>query len=350
MYSALYYPHTSVEDANLLKTSLLLWDSVTTIVPDAEFSPQYPTRELNDAWTLIGRQHPPSEAEKRSAHEIIQDFVDGPILNEFLYAPQSVLPGDVYEIYPQKLLSATFDLLNQRGLAGRPLPNSDVPASQLMGLHVMNILADCCAGDNMVRITDKESAYDLLSGLLAEKSTSVRSENTREAVVSVTLDVLDLRSIDVTLLIEFRRREALESAGWEYRDLRHRYVDRVEEQLKRLRTARGDAERTSIREEFRDSMESDVKALCGALGTNNFQTGLTYAGIASTALVGAYEAVAYFGGWGPPPSTVLNAVTATSAITGLLMLQSKFGQTRAEVLRKHPMSYLHHLRESRPQA
>jgi hypothetical protein len=344
MYSALYYPYTSVQDANLLKTSLLLWDSVTTIVPDPSFSPLYPTKALSDAWAIIGRGHPPSEAEKASAHEIIQDFVDGPILDEFLYSPGSVAPGEVYEIYPQKLLYATFDLLNKKGLAGRPLSNSDIPASQLMGLHVMNILADCCAGESMVRITDKESAYDLLAGLLAEKRNPVQSDDTREAVVSVTLDVLDLRSIDIETLVHFRQREVRESAGYEYRDLRHRYVDRVEDQVKKLRTAKGDAERSSIREEFREDMKSDVEALRGALGANSLQTGLSYAGIAAAALVGAYEAIAYFGGWGPPPSNALTPVTATSAITGLLMLQSKFGQTRAEVLRKHPMSYLHHLR------
>jgi len=344
MYSALYYPHTSVEDENLLKTSLLLWDSVTAIVPDPNFKPQYQNRVLNDAWALIGRGHPPSEQEKSSVHEIIEDFVDGPILDEFLYSPNSVLPEEIYEIYPQKLLRRTFDLLNKKGLAGRPLSNSDIPASQLMGLHVMNILADCCAGDGMVRITDKQSAYDLLSGLLAEKRSPVQSDDTREAVVSVTLDVMDLRTIDIKSLVDFRKREERESSGHEYRELRHRYVDRVENQLKKVKTARGDAERSSIREEFREEMKDDEAALCDALRINAFQTGLTYAGLATTALVGAYEAVAYFAGWGPPPANAMTTATATTAITGLLMLGSKFGQTRADVLRKHPMSYLYQLK------
>jgi hypothetical protein len=85
MYSALYYPYSSIEDENLLRTSLLLWDTVTTLVPDPGFRPEYPDEKRKKAWNLIGRVHTPSEDEKGKAHKVIEDFLDGPIRNEFLY-------------------------------------------------------------------------------------------------------------------------------------------------------------------------------------------------------------------------------------------------------------------------
>jgi hypothetical protein len=344
MHSALYYPHTTIEDPGLIKTSLLLWDTVTTIVPSSDFRPHYSAEALSEAWELVGRVHCPSENEKAEVHDIVKDFVDGPVLEEFLYTPNSLAFGEVYEIYPQKLLESTVQLLNQRGLLGSRLPNSDLPASQLMGLHLMNILADCCAGDEMARITDRQSAYDLLAGLLVEKHSALRTGETREAVISLTLDLLDLRSIELKKLIEFRKREEREATGWQYRELRHRYSDRIDEQLKKLRTAKGDVGRDAVREEFRSEMQDDVRSLKEALGANVFQSALTYTGLTSTVLVAAYEAVAHLVGWGGTPPTALTPVAATSAITGLLMLKSKFGKTRAEVLRKHPMAYLYCLK------
>jgi hypothetical protein len=197
-------------------------------------------------------------------------------------------------------------MLEERGLAGARLSNSDIPAAALTGLHLMNILADCCAGNSMARITDRQGAYDLLAGLLAEKTnqvetTQLQPDDSRQAVVKLTLDVLDLSSVCTETLIRLRELEVKETTGWKYRDLRHRYVDRIEDQLKKLRMATGDAERNAIREEFKESMKDDLQSLREALGTNVFQTGATYAGIVATALVGAYEAVKYLAGWGPPP-------------------------------------------------
>jgi hypothetical protein len=41
MRSALYYPHTSVDDEGIAKTALLLWDRLEFIVPWRGFLPDY---------------------------------------------------------------------------------------------------------------------------------------------------------------------------------------------------------------------------------------------------------------------------------------------------------------------
>ena len=42
MRSALYYPHTKIRSEELLKSSLLLWDKVSSIVPWQHFDEKYP--------------------------------------------------------------------------------------------------------------------------------------------------------------------------------------------------------------------------------------------------------------------------------------------------------------------
>jgi hypothetical protein len=342
LYSSLYYPHTSIQDPALLRNSLLLWDTVTTIVPWENFQPDYVTTAEKNAWALLGRPHLPTDEERGAVHDAVKEFVEGPIRTEFRYSPGNVAPSGTYEIYPEKLLGDTVALLRSRGLIGDTLPNADLPSTRWMGLHLMNILADCCAGEQMARITDEQAAYEALAGLLADKTVQPSPHNTREAVISVTLDVLDLQAPDLERLVEFRQREEKESRGRDYRDLRHRYCDRIQEQIESLRKSKSEAARKAIREKFRADMEEDARLLRGELRTNTVQTALSYTGIASTVLVLAYEAAAHFGCVAAAGGslTPASASTATTAFTGLLMLHSKFVQSRAELLRKHPMSYL----------
>jgi hypothetical protein len=75
MRSALYYPHTEVENAGLLKTALLLWDQLEFIVPYPEYEFSYQDRLVAEAVELVGVKHSPSDEEKKQAHEYIEDFV-----------------------------------------------------------------------------------------------------------------------------------------------------------------------------------------------------------------------------------------------------------------------------------
>jgi len=50
-------------------------------------------------------------------------------------------------------------LLRNKSLVGRPLANADYPSTAETGMSLMSILADCCAGDSLSRVTDYGTAY-----------------------------------------------------------------------------------------------------------------------------------------------------------------------------------------------
>src|SRR5216684_4524229 len=125
MLSAVYYPHTTLHadtlaSERLLKRSLLLWDQLEFIVPDRDFRPHYEDQLTARAMELIGRNHYPSDEEKKQAHEQIEELVTRPHLPEVFYSqgPES----DAYDIYPEKLLPETWDIIRRSRLAIRPGP------------------------------------------------------------------------------------------------------------------------------------------------------------------------------------------------------------------------------------
>ncbi len=60
--TALYYPHTVIRSRNLIKTSLLLWDSVECIVPKRGWKLETPFSEkaYNEATELIVHSRVPN--------------------------------------------------------------------------------------------------------------------------------------------------------------------------------------------------------------------------------------------------------------------------------------------------
>src|SRR5689334_12168360 len=116
MRSALYYPHTEVRSEALLKTSLMLWDRLHVIVPFDDYRPQYESAEARKSFELIGKCHCPSQTEKKQAHDLVEDFATRPLPAAFSYTSAQA-PHEIYEVYPQKLLPSTWDILQHAGLA-----------------------------------------------------------------------------------------------------------------------------------------------------------------------------------------------------------------------------------------
>src|SRR5664279_2396728 len=134
---------------------------------------------------------------------------------------------------------------------------------------MMSILADCCAGTTRARVTDQGAAYATISNLLqggSADNTQTLQMQSSEQFVSITLDVIDSGSIDLKRLIELRKRES-KSGGHAYRDLRHRYVDRMEAYVKALTTTKGTHEdAATLAEELSEDMKDDVASLREELG------------------------------------------------------------------------------------
>ena len=76
MTTALYYPHSRIENEALVKTSLVLFDRVEWIAPDDKYEPEYSNPRLSDAMSLVGQRHIPNQEEKELVH-MLSFEVDG---------------------------------------------------------------------------------------------------------------------------------------------------------------------------------------------------------------------------------------------------------------------------------
>jgi hypothetical protein len=284
--------------------------------------------------------HSPSDDEKKQAHELVEDFATRVLPEAFSYV-STQSPNETYEVYPQKLLPETWYILQQAGLAGAPLNNADYPTAGPTGLSLMSLLADCCAGDSLVRVTDRSAAYASLSGLLTESNpASIGVADVRESLLALTLRVADADHIPLAKWIQLREREAGAADGHNVRDLRHRFVEKIEAQATRIAAARSGVERAEIGRQIDEDMRDDYQALREALKLEAWQVLPT-----KEILVSILGGIAAAGGMALntviPMPDVVTSTGAAAAIGGLLASKSKYVNARRKVLRDHPISYLY---------
>jgi hypothetical protein len=350
MRSALYYPHTTIENEGLVKTALLMWDRLEFIVPWKQFKPEYDDPKIERAIELIGYAHCPDDEEKKETHARIKELVRRRLPPQFYTT--SRLPSrrrDVYEVYPQKLLPETWTLLDKAQLSGKLLPNSDYPLTQFGGLTVMAILADCCAGSTRCRITDRGDAYATLAGFLGNRSNElpVKKSDAHEQLVGVSLDIIDTPNVDLNSLIKFREREEKES-GTTLRELRHRYVASLETYVSKLtseKCRKSDAE--EIRRQFADDMKADLRNLRKELGFARKDALLSKEVLVTTvAALGTAASWAF----GVPVSLagVLTLGGGAATVGGLLATRNKYLSARHGVMQKHPMAYMYEVQKQTP--
>jgi hypothetical protein len=339
MRSAFYYPHTEVQSKDLLASSLLLWDEIRTIVPFDGYRPDYDDRESAEAWELIGKVHCPNEDEKKQAHELVEDFATRPLPRAFSY--KSVQdPNEIYEVYPQKLLPDTWRILNQAGLAGAPLGNADYPLAPPSGLTLMSLLADCCAGTLFSRITDREVAYAGIAGLLTDANPGIQPQQEHIHLVAAPIKVIDPQQISFKRLLELRKKEQASPSGQALRDLRHRYVDRLEAQARRLAGLTSETDKKECERQFGEDMSDDWRALkqelkleaLATFATKEFLTTLTTSALTlGAALLPAAQ----------PVMGVVGITGTIVTIGGIVGTTSKFERSRRKILQDHPMAYLY---------
>lgn len=342
MRAALYFPHMEIKSQILLKTSLLLWDRLEFIVPFPEYSPYYENKIVAKAIEIIGVAHCPSKSEKQEAHELIEDLATRTLPEVFYYRPQDA--GGSYEIYPQKFLESTWQMLNALELAGAPLPNADYPLTSTAGLSVMSILADCCAGDTRARITDRGLAYATITNLLVDSSKQNASAH-YERVVPLTLKLIDAASLPLDALVSFREREKKEPGGHTLTALRHAYLRRVEEHVEALQKLSRRSDWGELDRAFESDMASDLRRLEAELHSE--KKGLAYS---KEVIVSALAAAGTI--WGAVhglPFELPAAFTALGApvtIGGILSAQNKYAASRRSIMEKHPMAYLYQLQQA----
>lgn len=339
MRSALYYPHTEIRTEALWKSALLMWDEIHTIAPYEGFRPTYSNNRFAKAFELIGVLHRPSDEEKHCAHEVIKDFATRPLPQAFSY---KLTEADVYEMYPDKFFPETWALLKEAGLSGAALANHDYPTANPTGLSLMSILADSCAGNALVRVTDRGEAYATLSGLFLEDPWYVDpNKSAPEQLVPIALQSVNLSDISLDRLIELRRNEAAQKSGTEIRRLRHRLIDHLEKQGSVLRSAKTKGDVEQFKKEFAEDLKSDFDDLREALKLR-YVDALTTKEIITTimATVTTAAALAHFSSGGLEQAA---AAVGLGTLGGVIGTASKMFSSRKKIMLDHPTAYLYEI-------
>ncbi|HTC03038.1 MAG TPA: hypothetical protein VK749_06525 [Xanthobacteraceae bacterium] len=347
MRSALYYPHTHIQNEGLIKNALLLWDRLEYIVPWNHFRPHYRDRHIAEAMELIGVPHCPAPDEQREAHVRLEEFVQRRLPGEFYLRRsqgrrRTFGHEEPYEMYPEKLLPASWEILRKARMAGKLLGNLDYPLTEYAGLTVMSILADCCAGTTRSRVTDRGEAYATVAGLLGNNPNALRIKriDAHAQLVPISLKVIDVAAMDLAALINLRKREEKET-NKSLRDLRHRYLDGLEGYVARLadtKTTKADAK--EIQRQFVDDMKRDLRDLKTELGFARTAM-FTSKELIATVVTGVGTAASWLAGLQLPLEGVITLGGAPVAIGGLLAMRNKYLKERQAVMKKHPMAYLY---------
>ncbi|MEO8051179.1 MAG: hypothetical protein ABI833_12255 [Acidobacteriota bacterium] len=239
MFSAVYYPHTAIRDENFLKHGLLYWDEIEFVSPfhGYDVMPRYPETVIREL-AKFTKPRVPTEEEKKRAHDQIMGLLeDG--MPPWLTIPRDKESDDNrrYSLFSKKLLHETWQELEKRKLVRMEQGHGgdDYVSHTYLGLTMMAILARCCAGTHKHTITDQNDSYftllkrlQFLSGETDAGRAAVdkrsgatyrrwldtlgvgkgqAEDKARETLVSITLDVIDAKSLSVDDLLKLRNDE-----------------------------------------------------------------------------------------------------------------------------------------------
>ncbi len=345
MRSALYYPHTEIRSKRLLKTSMLLWDNLHFIVPYSNYLPSYSNKLMAEAIELIGVRRAPNAVEKRQTHEIVEEFATRKLPEPFYYLPTTDGSYEDYEMYPQKLLHETWDMLRRLQLTSDPRANSDYPLSRPTGLSIMSILADCCAGETLARVTDQGLAYATLTNLQVDDMANEGSD-TYDTLVPMTLGLLDISDIPLENLIAFRKREEKEVNGHTLTALRHNYLKQVEDYAIDLPKFTKKKDKEERMRTFETDMRKDLKHLAEELWRSKVDVTFSKEAVVSVLAAVTMAAGALHG----LPLEIPAAFTFAGlpiTVGGGISATNRYATARHATLQKHPMAYLYELDRSR---
>lgn len=366
--SAIYYPHTEIRSEALLKTALLLWDEVHVITPWPDYHSNYSSPSAAEAFDLVGKTHYPSESQKRKGHRLVEDFVKRRLPESFLYTSadpsidwmvdQNDERDVISQMYSQKLLPETFRLLQQANLVGQQsVVDEDFDVPEPTKLTLMSLLADCCAGDTFMRVTDRGAAYAGLAGCFVDSEDSVPEQKgamarhlddlltsfgiteTRNKLVTLSLEVVDANAFTLDRLINLRKEE-LKTGGHAFRELRHRLSDSIEAQAKLFTNAQSEEEFAELQRQFKSEMHDDYESLKEGLKLEAKQV-LGMKEIITTVLAALGTAAAFHAGATLQMHDVWTATGGLATVGGLFAAKSKFARTRQKLLIEHPTAYLY---------
>jgi hypothetical protein len=343
---ALYYPHSRLVtqsreyvDLNLLKTSLLLWDSVRIVVPSRGHDllprkllrPYSPTeiKHIHEAFELVIDAHEPSAQEQEDSHAKVRELVEAGLPKWLTFDMErgSLPPGDTYQIYGTKLQERTWSLLRHEEVVRSKTVGAfeDYEMRGALGLCLMTILADACAGSRRQKITnipDAHAAFTrVTAATLGGKPMSKAAPKDPAASVQLataTMPLIDARGAKLSKLVALRKQEGKDGL---LPKLRANYRAELEKAAEGLESANEEDRRDAI-SDFHKGMQGDLNELKRTLRLSG-----------SIPLIGAFGALV-LAPFSAPVAPGAAAVAALAAIP-------KFRLDRMATLQKHPAAYLY---------
>jgi|GEM_PF-1325846 hypothetical protein len=283
MSTALYYPHSRIENEALVKTSLVLFDRVEWIAPDDNYEPKYDDPRLKQAMKIIEDRHIPNDQEKELAHAHVERLVSQPLPDWFVFKPTEPETANdfrypPYEILPDKFLTKTWDLLQGADFvsrSGEPAKGYkhgevfDYQTSPAMGLTLMGILAHVCAGATKRGITDQADSYAALMHYFMENGgfdcvePGQQGPNLTEyeRLITISFKTIDDRPLPLKRLIALRKRER-DDGDSVLKEARTEYFKRLDYYANQVATqAKFPSDQVTIEKEFQSEMEGKLAAL-----------------------------------------------------------------------------------------
>lgn len=261
MLSALYYPHIRIRNSSLIKSALLLWDKIEYIAPHGGIHQFHHDKDLQAALDFIAKPHVPSNTEKLLAHDAILELANSDLPDWFFL--KRIRKDIGYDIYPEKLLPKTWHFLRGSKLVKEK--KDSFIASPALGLSIMSILADCCAGSQKQLITDEIESYSALNRYLTtiaggDYKTNDRNIEQYDRLVTISLKTINVDELDIRKLISVRKREKRGDST--FQSFRHNYLKSLDECVNRImKEARTEEDRKEIERVFEQETESDLNEL-----------------------------------------------------------------------------------------
>lgn len=357
MPRALYYPHTDIASPVVLKNALILWDKIETIVPYANwrrrgrtgFRSQPPSRKdrenklLREAHELVVEPRVPTHQERSAAHISVKELVETGAASSLILRSPRGWQRPEYLIYPQKFLEQTWHLLEGQGLARWEALESDYGVPAALGLLMMSLLAEACAGTQLQKVTDRTEAYSWIEQYRAKVvgSPYVTGLDVSQVgpdidrLVTITCEVLDVRRVSLKRLLDFRKRE-LKSSGSDYVAMRRNYAAVVQRYVSRIgKEAKTRRDVDEIENQFKSEVQQDLADLKSELKVASWKTLFSEKVAVSAAILA--------GSLAAPVAGLTSLATHLGGIGIIPLVKSgiEYRESRKKALRAHPISWLY---------
>lgn len=344
MSIALYYPHTALNDKALMKSCLLLWDQVEYISPSKDHKPQYDDPELAAAAEVVARPYVVKDSDRAAVDAEILRLAKQPHPDWLISPkPSHKIDHEQYLMFRSKFSDEVISDLIARQLVSIPAGDPhDFATHTSFGLLMMAILATQCAGSHKEMVTDRVEQYQALGKYrtfesqgewidkAADQGRAIGDRlDVEKVLVTISLNVIDPRSLSFETLLNMRRRESPSTTA-----ARQYYAQSIQDYVEKLVAAKNAVDREVIEQEFESRMRQSLAALEEELKQKGLQTMLSKEMLVAVA-VAVTQAPALIA------STVSPWAAGVIGVGALGKLWSDYRFARARALAGSPIGYLY---------